>query len=610
MGSQRLSFMGPTAMVELSQVLVGQGITSVDLPPAIMASGEIQWQVFADQTDTLGIRHIFYRQVLKPTATLAALLEPAYAEAGVELLGGLLGVHLDGEAALAVFGAQHRQVVLKNEPTIAQTWEAFQLTQDGLGRWPSFKVADWTTWPQDVIDRHLKKTRLLLVSGPAGGSFRFTWEVPTVDRDGAPFLAYLDAGTGIVVEVSNQQVNDRCTHSTSPVAQAQGVPENKALSARRSLRAAQVSGRTPFTHEAHWPAPGTNIPRIKVFMGVYPGSPGYETYACPGNFYGVLPLKTVGGVVTYDHWFEQQDVWGDAGGDAMYFTYLTMRTFRDSFGRWSFDGNGDDARVVINIWGSQDTSAWIEQGDLTAPSRSVGVYPFAANRRHASAALDSVAHEWGHGIAFGLPSPPPYGWCNSIGGQLHEGFADVIGHFVERKQQPIWPFGGYGFEAAEWMFMEDARNYSDPVYRRVDLDDRPADYLFHANETAANSYCQSQGYPPPREESHQRGNMLPAAFRLLASGGVNPACSARGLGCGITVTGLGLDKAGKILYRMWTSYVQANADWYMLLDMAKTAAYDLYKNCPSYSAIPEQQSVEQAFNAIGYGSPGYYHTCP
>ena len=58
---------------------------------------------------------------------------------------------------------------------------------------------------------------------------------------------------------------------------------------------------------------------------------------------------------------------------------------------------------------------------------------------------------------------------------------------------------------------------------------------------------------------------------------------------------------------MWTGYVQANTDWYMLLDMAKTAAFSLYKNCASgYSAIPEQQSVEQAFNAIGYGSPGYY----
>jgi Zn-dependent metalloprotease len=321
----------------------------------------------------------------------------------------------------------------------------------------------------------------------------------------------------------------------------------------------------------------------------------------------------VGGVVTYDRWFEQQDVWGDAGGDAMYFTYLTMQTFRDSFGRNSYDGSGAEARVVVNDGDRADTSPWVNEDNpypAHAPGHSVAVFRIIQNARHASAALDSVAHEWGHAIAFSLASPPAYDWCNSIGGQLHEGFADVIGHFVERKRQPIWPFGGFAYETAEWIFMEDARRTTDPAYRRVDIDDRPPDYLFHRNETAANSYCQSHGYPSPYEEAHQRGNMLPVTFWLLASGGVNPSCAARGLGCGISVTGQGLDKAGKILYRMWTSYVQANADWYMLLDMAKTAAYDLYKNCPSYSAIPEQQSVEQAFNAIGYGSPGYYHTCP
>ncbi len=597
-------------MVELSQVLVGQGVSGVDLPLAFTADGEIRWQAFGDRTDQLAVRHVLYRQVLILVPALAAGLEPAYAESGVELVGGLIGVHLDADGSLAVFGAQHREVALNNEPTIARTPDAWRLTQEALAALASFKAADWTAWPQEVIEGQLKRTRLLLVTGPEGGNFRFTWEVPTLDRDGVPFLAYLDAGTGAVVSVANQQVNDRCTHSTSPVAQAQGVPENKTLSARRSLYATQVSGRSPFTHEAHWPQPGADLPHIRVFMGAYPGTPGYETYGCPGYFYGVLPLKTVAGVVTYDHWLEQQDVWGDAGGDAMYFTKLTMQTFRDSFERKSFDGDGDDARLVINVWGSQDTSAWIENGDLTAPARSVGVYPVANNARHASAALDSVAHEWGHGIAFGMPSPPPYDWCNSIGGQLHEGFADVIGHFVERKRQPLWPFGGYAFETAEWMFMEDARNYGDPVYRRVDVDDRPADYLFHANETAANSYCQSHGYPAPYQEAHQRGNMLPVALRLLAGGGVNPACAARGLGCGVTVTGIGLDKAGKILYEMWTNYVQANTDWYMLPDLAKHAAYEAYKNCPSYSAIPEQQSVEQAFLAIGYGSPGYYRTCP
>jgi hypothetical protein len=282
-------------------------------------------------------------------------------------------------------------------------------------------------------------------------------------------------------------------------------------------------------------------------------------------------------------------------------------------GRWSYDAKGGDAVLVINQQTGADTAAWNKDPDWYSyprfPVNSVGIYKISYNPRHASAAIDSIAHEWGHAVAFTSPDPMPYGWCNNIGGQLHEGFADVLGYFVERQYQPWWPLGGWAPEYAEWMFMEDALDAASGK-RRVDEDCDQANFIFHRDEVVPNPACQSPAIPPPQQESHQVGNMLGVVFRLLTVGGQNPSCVSQGLGCGFWVSPVGDEAAVKILYRVLTEYLTSNASWEALPDLGRLAAFDLYSRCEwNYNAEYEQEAVRLAFSGIGYGALGLNLAC-
>jgi hypothetical protein len=140
----------------------------------------------------------------------------------------------------------------------------------------------------------------------------------------------------------------------------------------------------------------------------------------------------------------------------------------------------------------------------------------------------------------------------------------------------------------------------------VDVDDGLGNFSFHRDD------------PPSGQGIYGGANRLPVVLRLMAIGGSNPVCSRLPnlSGCTLSVTGIGITKASKILVRTLAVYTVNGTQWEDLADLAVQSAFDLYQVCrfglcPDrvYSALPEQYTAGNAFEAIGYGPVNDPQTC-
>jgi len=614
---------GADSIAELNQVLVGQGVAGTDVPEAfVAAAGRIAWRQVRDQADELGMRHLFYRQVLKPAGALASTVEAPYAADGIELEGAEIGVHWYSDGTLrATFGTQFLDVVLLNQPVITSATDAWSVAQAVLGSWPGFEPADPASWAAETIASQVAAARLALRPDGDGRSFTFVWRLPVVDARGKPFSAVMDAATAQVLSVTDATAGAICGPADSETSTAaKADPQNDAI-ADRNLWATPTSQRGDFTYEGYRPATTGQIPKIEVYHGTETSPWTCDT---SDEKWALLPIKYESGYPWYKDYASPYSVPGRAAGDAAYFTYLTMQTFKNTFGWHSYDGNGGIARVVVEglkgdypvydqaIFASSDWGAlpWVMPNAVGISRKSSGMdYSYAA-------CLDVVAHEWGHGVT---STTAQFDRDTAIGRQLDEGFADVIGYAVERLNQsaascepcpplpasctPAPPNSCY--EKADWLFGEDNpwANFRDAVKRRVDSPTPNYGMAFHKDQL------------PGNDDAYIRGNQLGVVFYLLTQGGTNPGCSGE-TGCSTYVTGLGLASASKVLFRTLAYYTWSSVQWWQLRHLAMAAAFDLFSRCsPCYlkdDALAQQGSVHDAFTAIGYtGALDYsYCECP
>ena len=521
------------------------------------------------------------------------MLDKSYVSGGIELEGTEIGVHQESDGTpFLIFGTQFLAAVPVNEPVIGTAKKAWEVAQTSVNTWPGFDPGDPVTWSSELISEQIAVTRLLLHPSGDGTSFRFEWRVPTLDRDRQPHAVTLDAATGEVLLVTSASLDGDCGPDETASVSAVADPQNPAV-ANRSLWATELTlleqaplPRDQFQYEAHRPGTFNQIPEIELYMG-------YGAGLCSGKDIALVPIKEVSGAPLYTDYTDPIVVPGKAAGDALYFTYLTMRTFKNTFNRYSYDNSGATARVVVDA-----ENAWRDNGEFVIPdfpkdyaqTWSAVFYKKSARSYSFSACLDVVAHEWGHG-AVETAANFPY---SGVGAQLHEGFADFFGHSIERLNQPV----GSGAEKADWKLAED----NGVIWRRVDVDDGTGGATYHKDDD------------PGVTEAHARGNMLAVAFRLLADSGQNPVCSRLPnlSGCSTTVPGQGLYKASKIFYSMLL-YSTSSTAWEDLPDLGKLAAYRLFNTCKSdggHAGI-EQGAVINAFQAIGYQpSDPLDITCP
>lgn len=576
--SQRTTALAPPT-------LVGQGIAGAAALATFVADGEIVWRRIRQETDELGMTHSFYRQVLVPSVALAAGLEPATLRDGLELAGSEVGIHLRADGSLrAVFGTQYRDAVVAVLPTITAVAQALAVGLPVIATRDGFVVHDYSAWAARMTASG--RASLLLASAGDGRTFRPTWQLEVSDDDGVPHIASLDAATGAITSLVSAVINGTCTPSSTTQATATGIPQNAAIPAR-SLKATVANDRQPtFTHEARWPGDGVTYPDIQVLFSLQEPSPGYATFMCPGTWYGLIPIKTVAGTVAYDNWTEVTQIPGRAAADALKFTRDTMYTLKANLGRFSYNGSGGVAKVVLYSFacGATPAPCFVQLEGMPNPANSVNI-PFAQPYLYSSC-LDMVAHEWGHGVILTSANFSRNPAINPDGAQLHEGFADFIGYATEWFRQPA----GSGAEKAEWKMGED----NGTAARKVDTDDGPLGVSFHAGDPAAANM-----------EPHGSGNRIGVAFRLLDVGGRNDVCNRPPQnsfsGCSTTVGALGLTKSSKILFRTLTEYAYSTAGWNDLVELGLMAAFDLYSACGKCGeALTQQQSTYDAFKAIGH----------
>jgi len=618
----------------------GRGIAELgDTGSAVTADGGVvEWRKVRDRLDAGRNRHLAYRQHYLPPDLPPETAALGYGHEGIWLGGAALSLTLGADGKLLwVIGAQHLDVKATTSVNLTTPDKAFDAAQAGAAGWPGYEVGDPAEWPPGVLESYLERAELALTCrGP--GDFAYVWEVPTRDARQRPALITLDAESGQVLDVVRTTPWSQCAPSLWSWETALAYPENNQFTPddRPGMTATAGSAYMPgFTHEAHRDPQEYFIPDIQVFFG-------RDLELCePNGHYEMVPLKEVYGpgyiMPAYLDYSASSPLFdfvpGRAAGDAVFFTFLTMDTIADvaSYAFCGFDGGfsgdpqvgctvpPDPARIVVDVWGcssSELNNAFYNHlGGESSPAQAVAVCPKDCdpdNDGHVefpfrpTAALDVVAHEWGHAVI-------ENGALVHYGGLLekffHEGYADVIAYMVEGLVQPWGP----GYEEADWVYSEDH-------YEPQPNDDRPRrtpELPYDGTEELWSLHQEETCHQYKPAYNYCNGSRLVEVFYLLTGGndGVNPICDTHPTyaGCSqsanpVVVTPLHGDfdiafqMASRVLFHAlvfgdcagitWSAWDKD--DWLVPVGArVKASAKALYGD-------QAEASVGQAFAAIGF----------
>ncbi len=283
----------------------------------------------------------------------------------------------------------------------------------------------------------------------------------------------------------------------------------------------------------------------------------------------------------YDDVKDDNDDWGMASSNSTTAHWIVCQSwdyFRQVHNRIGWDGNGGQIKVLSNSnyndsqWIPVDDLGWLEFGKT--PDGKVQV------------TLDIGGHEFAHGLIHQLS-----GLSNSgRSGALNESFADIFGILVNRFAFPqnfTWVFGdlvhsGTGYE----------RSLENPgSIIRPQICDRPAAGYPNVFEGERWYFggCDAGGV-------HINCGPQNRWFYLLSEGGLEQET-------GISVQGIGIDKAAKIVYYSLSHFIQKFSRYPDARQAAIASAITLYGHCSF-----EVEQVTNAWAAVGVGDV-YNNNC-
>ena len=559
--------------------LLGSGIeTSPELSAGSLTDSRqnpIVWRITRDSIDDLGMRHVFYQQALVTAAGDALIV------------GTDVGLHYSKHGELrSAMGHQVTELAIANAPRFGLAVASERIL-----------ASVRRTTPTPIKAGELKVlTDATLIVLTQDGISRLAYESVLEDGASLPYRVAVDAATEEILRIVPEFAAGNCQPTTPvSISSATGVPLRSADGVPNRALSANATGGRPtwlssLRYEAYEPSQW-NMPRVLTFQQTEDSA--FVCGVSPAIPYTLFPLRSSAGTPTYDDF---GDGWrGREAADAIHHTVKTMEAFR-TLGRNGWDGSGSDASIVVDAYlYGEDNAIWNQVATSWAPQ---GVVVFRRNviEYGVEAALDVMAHEWGHGVIYTHPGIPYAGDAR----QMHEGFADVIGHIVEKMMQPA----GAGVErSSDWDIGEDAGLPAVSI-RTANADDGAGGNRYHRDDS------NHLGTP------HAIGHMLSVAFYVLSEGGTNPWCinNSTAYGCTAGTPGLGVEPASRVMFRALTHYMNTTSDWDDLADHLKFAAADLYHNCNATvnrNAEWEQDQVEQAFLSIGYPSGlGNFEFCP
>lgn len=273
-----------------------------------------------------------------------------------------------------------------------------------------------------------------------------------------------------------------------------------------------------------------------------------------------------------DFW-DADNLWDNANanfdevaGDVHWGTAVTYDYFLQRFGRDSYDGKGTRIPSFVHINSKSYINAFW--------NISYAAYGDGAGSPLTD--LDIVGHEFAHGLIRNSIGNLVY---IDEGGSLNEGYADIFGNCVQ----------AFGDSATfDWRQGEQSGHSLRSMAR-------PKQYSSF-NGPYPDTY-KGDGWYTGNEDNggaHLNSTVFSHWFYLMAEGdtGTNDK------GQFFDVSGIGIEPAANIAYRMLTVYLTPTAQFADARQAALQAAEDLYGLCS-----PEHISATNAWYAVGLGAP-------
>ncbi len=248
--------------------------------------------------------------------------------------------------------------------------------------------------------------------------------------------------------------------------------------------------------------------------------------------------------------------------DAHWGTEVTYDYFFERHNRNSLDNNGFKLRSFVHYGNNYANAFWDGQRMTYGDGNGSNIGPMAA--------LDIVGHEVTHGLT-AMTAQLVY---QDEPGALNEGFSDIFGTSIEWFAKPA---------SANWTVGEDIgiiiRSMSNPKSRGL-----PDTYL------GTNWYTGTAN----NGGVHTNNGPLAHWYYILSVGktGVNDNNDS------YSVSGITIDSAGTIAYRMLTVYLTNTSEYIDARYYAIQSAIDLFGPCS-----PEVEATTDAMYAIGVGDP-------
>ena len=262
----------------------------------------------------------------------------------------------------------------------------------------------------------------------------------------------------------------------------------------------------------------------------------------------------------------------NAALDAHWGAEKTFDYFLSTHGRHSYNNLGATISSYVHYGVSYNNAFW-NGSVMTYGDGSGTVFD-------ALSSLDVAAHEIGHAVCTSTANLA----YQRESGAMNEGFSDIWGACVEYFAAPT---------KATWLLGEDIerrpgraalRSMSDPKSLNQP-DTYGGTYWINpiCTPTQANDYC----------GVHTNSGVLNHWFYVLAVG----ESGTNDIGSVYNVTGISIEKAAKIAYRMESVYLSSNSNYANARTFGIQSAIDIYG-----ANTPEVIATTNAFYAVGIGA--------
>lgn len=270
--------------------------------------------------------------------------------------------------------------------------------------------------------------------------------------------------------------------------------------------------------------------------------------------------------------------YNNAALDAHWGIQKTYDYFKNNFNRNSFDNLGTKIKNYVHYKTHYEDASWTGAEMIFGDGGS-NFRPYTS--------LDVTAHELAHGVCAST--------ANLIyereSGAINESLSDIWAVAVENSMAPSKNKWLIGEEIAK-VAPNYIRSLSDPkssqnpqpdTYRGINWKPATTSEGCLAPDMNSNDYC----------GVHTNSGVLNHWFYILSVG----KAGTNDLGYNYNVTGITIEKAAKIAYRLETVYLTPNSDFVAAKNYGIQAAKDLYG-----VDSPEAIATQNAFHAVGLGA--------